>query len=359
MEKFDLDEGHWVTVGGRKIFIRDGQSLSDAMKKSGKFKSAKKKTIVDDEKLKKESEKLDTKRAELWQKYAGDKKIDKEEYDKEYKKATDEYYKKTTDEDSESKYLEKRNKEAQFERETGKYTGERETNADGSYKHQVEMQQNDIEKASGLKVEKAWQTDKFGNGDADRFELSDGRIIEHSRESLGKKEDKWSVQTVEKGTINSKSYDSYDDMIKDLKGKSDNHEIKETSRVKEVREQNQKWRDSLNDTNYSQKELDNVYKNEDYSEIVSGLKNSELNKMKQAAHDMNTTTPGTPGYNYARDYLQKMENKAAAQFLDRQKSVESKVASHTAYKKAFEEYKKQHPNSKLTLQKFIDMSEGK
>ena len=40
---FDDEDGVWRTVGGRRVFIRDGQSLSDAMKKSGKFKNTKKK----------------------------------------------------------------------------------------------------------------------------------------------------------------------------------------------------------------------------------------------------------------------------------------------------------------------------
>ena len=38
MASNDFENGVWRTVGGRRIFIRDGQSLSDAMKKSGKFK---------------------------------------------------------------------------------------------------------------------------------------------------------------------------------------------------------------------------------------------------------------------------------------------------------------------------------
>lgn len=37
----DID-GVWRTVGGRRIFIKDGESLSSAMKKSGKFKLVKK-----------------------------------------------------------------------------------------------------------------------------------------------------------------------------------------------------------------------------------------------------------------------------------------------------------------------------
>lgn len=35
--------GVWRTVGGRRIFIKEGQSLSDAMSKSGKFKNKYKK----------------------------------------------------------------------------------------------------------------------------------------------------------------------------------------------------------------------------------------------------------------------------------------------------------------------------
>lgn len=38
-KKEELD-GVWRTIGGRRVFIRNGQSLSDAMKESGKFKKA-------------------------------------------------------------------------------------------------------------------------------------------------------------------------------------------------------------------------------------------------------------------------------------------------------------------------------
>jgi hypothetical protein len=33
-----VEDGVWRTIGGRRVFIKDGQSLSDAMKESGKFK---------------------------------------------------------------------------------------------------------------------------------------------------------------------------------------------------------------------------------------------------------------------------------------------------------------------------------
>ena len=39
-KKYDKEEGVWRTIGGRRVFIRTGQSLSDAMKESGKFNKA-------------------------------------------------------------------------------------------------------------------------------------------------------------------------------------------------------------------------------------------------------------------------------------------------------------------------------
>ena len=39
--------GVWRTIGGRRVFIKDGQSLADAMRESGKFPSGKKQTPFD------------------------------------------------------------------------------------------------------------------------------------------------------------------------------------------------------------------------------------------------------------------------------------------------------------------------
>lgn len=52
MAKDDIG-GVWRTVGGRRIFIKDGEDLETAMKKSGKFGKEKKKELTDEE-LKKE-----------------------------------------------------------------------------------------------------------------------------------------------------------------------------------------------------------------------------------------------------------------------------------------------------------------
>ena len=38
------ENGVWRTVGGRRIFIKEGQDLATAMKESGKFKSKEQKS---------------------------------------------------------------------------------------------------------------------------------------------------------------------------------------------------------------------------------------------------------------------------------------------------------------------------
>lgn len=58
-KKYDNEDGVWRTIGGRRIFIKNGQDLASAMRESGKFKSASKGTAkkestqsVTDEELK-------------------------------------------------------------------------------------------------------------------------------------------------------------------------------------------------------------------------------------------------------------------------------------------------------------------
>lgn len=55
--------GVWRTVGGRKIFIKEGQEISDAMKESGKFKSKSNKGLSEEER-KKKIEELEKKKEE-------------------------------------------------------------------------------------------------------------------------------------------------------------------------------------------------------------------------------------------------------------------------------------------------------
>ena len=45
-DKFDASDGVWRTIGGRRIFIKNKQPLSEAMKQSGKFKKVTREDVV-------------------------------------------------------------------------------------------------------------------------------------------------------------------------------------------------------------------------------------------------------------------------------------------------------------------------
>ena len=72
-KKYNSTEGIWRTIGGRRVFIKTGQSLSDAMRDSGKFKKT-----------------SDVSRSQ-YQKV--DKEVKSNILDKEYTEAFDKYYK--------------------------------------------------------------------------------------------------------------------------------------------------------------------------------------------------------------------------------------------------------------------------
>ena len=121
------EDGVWRTIGGRRIFIKTGQNLSSAMKESGKFKiknkkketktNSKNQIITQEEKNKKmieiqnESKRLeserDKKNEKLKQLY-NDGKIDNDKYDEEWLKINDEYRDKSQELGFKSIYDEKK-----------------------------------------------------------------------------------------------------------------------------------------------------------------------------------------------------------------------------------------------------------
>lgn len=67
-ETFNEEDGVWRTVGGRRIFIRKGQNLTDAMKESGKFKTGNRREVqqaIAEQKI----DKLGKKNTELYKEY--------------------------------------------------------------------------------------------------------------------------------------------------------------------------------------------------------------------------------------------------------------------------------------------------
>lgn len=84
-----FEDGVWRTVGGRRIFIKTGQSLSDAMKKSGKFKL--KKEELEKKEIKKDEEEVKEEQNKKYKYYDdNDIKEMQKESDVEWNKLTDE-----------------------------------------------------------------------------------------------------------------------------------------------------------------------------------------------------------------------------------------------------------------------------
>lgn len=533
----NYEDGVWRTVGGRRIFIRDGESLGSAMRRSGKFKSNKKKQeehyaseeLYSDDpnrfgnKLKEYNNRMSKEQEEsakrvderyeeeLKEKYMNipeeervkayeegknwkdlvkekDKsssiksqqnKIDEEVsnmYGKDLREAYNtledddnsyeakairkEYEKRTANEkkfheatksmmresnqssNDESFTMAKdgktvtvsKNDEGKWEDSEGnKYMGylskedvksyfkgdwkEVRGTSNKSSQSNVRSQQSDIEKASGLKVKRAFETDAFGTGKEDRFELEDGRYIAHSTESMGSKEDSWSINKVEGGDIKSQEFKSYDDMIKhlnttnklnqkpieykpiksnynqgmDIEGQQVQGYHSDIATIhKELRTTGDRYPGGSK-TTWEVPELEAINKKSSFATAKEAkaaveenraelTKYSQTNKNSQSHQylteiksDSKFSQPGkkwelidkSDRY-YKTRYLVKdedgnMEWKWADMFEKNKSSKTSSKASleSNAYKKAFEDYKKKHPNSKLTLNKFIDISEGK
>lgn len=107
------------------------------------------------------------------------------------------------------------------------------------------------------------------------------------------------------------------------------------------------------DNKYSSKQIKEVYKKEDYTEIINTLSQKEINKMNEAQFDMDTSPKGTPTYQNAKDYIERMENKAASKWLDKQEKNSNKKMNDKIRNEAYKKYMKEHPNSKMTLNEFL------
>lgn len=109
---FNKEDGVWRTIGGRKVFIRKGQNLADAMIESGKFKGQKNKPGMR-ESYRKEKEKDYKEQDELYEKY-------KNANDENVKDEARKYMNKVSDnnekyEDTYEKRAEKENRQARVD----------------------------------------------------------------------------------------------------------------------------------------------------------------------------------------------------------------------------------------------------
>ncbi len=454
MAKDDFTNGVWRTVGGRRIFIRDGQSLSDAMKSSGKFKTHKQETedklkkgkeglakSYDDQELKDEIDHYNNMIKEMERRLSSRYEISDAERDKledraaNYESRRDELKSElesrksgkgekdsSKDHLSQEEWEGRKRAKAELDRDTEYAKKQYEENGDKKLYDQrmetinkakeelisnkkqqgvqklkdklngskeedevatVRSQMSELEEASGSKVKDAFQTDLFGNGKENRFILEDGTIVGHTLESFGEKTDDWYVGDRHfKNYDEVKSYlsggskkgkDEFEDISKELReissrtGKSDFmseagqrwNELYKKDRNNVGRDLGDGYRMSVGYDGGVQISSSHPYDETDYSwaRKKDDGKWEVRNPLSKSKTTFNTRDEALKEMKKIDDHIRSGEKTMDYEGITKYKAPNQ--SSNKAYKNAFEEYKKKHPNTKLTLQKFINMSEGK
>ena len=249
-----MEDGVWRTVGGRRIFIKDGEDLASAMKKSGKFKSNKKKqeehyageelysdnpnrfgnklkeyndkmSKEQDESAKRVNERYEKELKEKYMNIPEEERVKAYEEGKDWKDLVKEKENKSTNETMNDAIREKAKKakdaEAKFFKGSSK---EEKENYLKAVSNATEAKTG-IENA-GVKIKETIGSNDFGQGKSVRFLLEDGGVIEHVTNSLGHEVDRWEINKVVNGSLEGPTFNSYDEMIKYInKNKSSKYGI--------------------------------------------------------------------------------------------------------------------------------------
>lgn len=368
MTKYDESDGVWRTVGGRRIFIREGQSLSDAMKNSDKFEKSKK-----DKKLKEDVKQLNETSEKNKQKESKQLEKNIEEYD--YLQVDDEYKSKQFSDMSDS-----------FQKNLESKYGKQQ--ADQINKSAEEYVQN---KTAG-KINKALR-----EGSVEK--LKDKEDIKKTIEDIDKAIDSYqteqNMKTVrfEDGTNLMKYYG-----VDLSKFNTDNiNNVSKSQLTKEFEKHigseyssNAYTSTSATKTGSAgftdlpfRMEIDVpkgtnafVTKNKDEHEIILArgqkmvLKGVEYQPWTSSLlKDVNPEVADKRGKVVLKYELQstskvKDDKVNISNLPGRKNEQPGQVVSNTlkenkAYRNAYNDYKKKHPNSKLSFGQFVNMSEGK
>jgi hypothetical protein len=307
MAKYDDGDGVWRTIGGRRVFIRTGQSVSDAMKESGKFKKGSK-SQKENKKFTDEDEAFIQDLTEHYDEFTrgdlqgtieakygmGEKgqAILKEVDDRTYEK-----YKVDTLNNDE--YLQANRSNEYFQ----KVLNENNQSSNIKVKGENNIIPKDFKKGYGkFKVE---TNSNKGHLD-DRYEITKDEYGEYHAKNLRTGE----------------TYATFGSHLR-------NNNVFEF-------ENNEKSTNEIMNNNIKEKSGYSQYLRDRY-----GTENEDI---------------VSTGYKSKKDLYQEYKNEVIRN-INNKRMEKGTTSLEQAYKKAFQEYKKLHPNTKLNLQGFIKMSE--
>lgn len=276
-KNYDDIGGVWRTIGGRRVFIKTGQSLSEAMKESGKFKKQNKVKPEDD------SANNDP-RDEIM------------------------YYLKRGDFEKAEKYME----EYGLDDEKEMFMDGLRNDTRQEYHNYLRQKNN-----KGLNENKKTEAQKY-------YEKLNEKDIANDLEERKKR--------LNNNFYDEKDKEKYQKFYEDGKKYYDEKYKKEL--YPSNKEAKRMYDNIKNNPNLSEKDKEEYYK---IMEKYTAGPQKEGQKWSAVASRWETDEEFRErilGKNYNMEYHR-----------------------NKIYKKAFEEYKKKHPNTKLNLQRFIEMSE--
>lgn len=315
------EDGVWRTIGGRRIFIKDGQSLSNAMKSSGKFKR---------KNIEKESSK-DHLSQEEWE----SRRRAKAELDRDA-----EYAKKQYEENGDKKLYDQRMETINKAKE------ELMSNKKEKEQNQQEDNNSKENKYTDKQLEMVWEnedsteiynhltkTEKTKMRLAER-DAYDGN--ESARQYVEKMNDEAAKRFLD-AHKNDSDYEGY--------YMSDKYVAGENKKM------------DINDQKYNIEKSSGLKVEKAYQTDAYGTGTEDRFKLSDGRYVAHNLEDDSWSINKVSGG--NIDSKDFKNYDDMLDHLSNSSSENQTYKKAFEDYKKKHPNSKITLNKFIDMSEGK
>lgn len=427
MASNDFENGVWRTVGGRRIFIRDGEDLSSAMKRSGKFKNkryakdVKSKTMdqyIEDHNKKVEEESLKDENLKTrddafrqaakelgYKKHTSDEKQVKEIYERQqeimkenphiaeyenykenaYRQAAKELgYKRHTSDEKQSKEIYERanelidekygKKEAmnymqdQFKAEEGKnplFNKEEQYEIEGMGRiseSDMKAEYNRLKKEGNIGSEsyEEWRDDLVADPRSAVTKVSSDQkeSLDLSKENDRFLAKSYALHDRDNGTISEKEYQN---KLKEI----DSHAGQKSSKEFD-REKFNKWSNENSDKNIREYEKetgrDALHPNGDPTKDFSDYEKRQYEsaQAKDFIKSNKSIQEAEEGYKWGERAIHQYKNASRAEKQNIKQFANEKIRNRNkAYEKAFEEYKKVHPNTRLSLRQFMNISEGK
>lgn len=393
---YEDEDGIFIfrTVGGKTIRIHENQSLPDAMKKSGKFESAQKGKAKVYKQWGKSEKELDDEYDKAHGTYEKSAKELDDEYDRAhgaYKKEEDEQREREKKAHRDAIKEENEERYNKLSKEDKKIADEEEYEANKTMLKEMErrLRNKDLSDEQREKYE-----DEAGNYEAAIHDYeakqNDSKQL---KEKIGNDVKKLQDEAHKRGMLPSELQDQLGIKDSDLGLKDDytekfEREMQGMERYLKA-EEAKKQSSNGSDPNKDRETFNQIakfygYNKMDNDAIKRTLDEAEKKGMYHSKNDIEamrryldrTVIEKDTGSAYSKpgkrwevleesksaygDKIYKVRDENGdVSWQKASKFYEKSSSNNNAYKKAFEDYKKKHPNTKLTLNKFIDMSEGK